>query len=136
MLLQTVISIGVLLFVMRRWHLPIGAFTLLIGANALLMTVFSDTYYLIPAGVLTGLVADGLYVWLRPSVERVGMLRIFAFVLPLLYNLLFFGTLQIVASVPWSIHLWLGSSVMSGILGFLLSYLLVAPKSPVTEEAK
>lgn len=133
MLLQTVISMGMLLFVMRRWHLPIGAFTLLIGVNALLMSVFSDTYYLIPAAVLTGVVADGLYVWLRPSAERVGMVRVFAFVLPLLYYLLFFGTLQLTAGVPWSIHLWLGSSVMSGILGLLLSYLLIAPKSPALE---
>lgn len=133
MLLQTVISIGMLLFVMRRWHLPIGTFTLLIGANALLMSVFSDTYYLIPAAVLTGIVADGLYVWLRPSAEHVGMLRVFAFVLPLLYYLLFFGTLQLGAGIPWSIHLWLGSSVMSGVLGLLLSYLLVAPKSSAVE---
>jgi hypothetical protein len=31
----------------------------------------------------------------------------------------------------WSIHLWLGSCILAGIVGLLLSYLLVPPQKPV-----
>jgi hypothetical protein len=33
--------------------------------------------------------------------------------------------------IIWSIHLWLGSCVMAGIVGLVLSYLLAPPQGPV-----
>lgn len=134
LLLQTVITMGILLLALRRWRLPIGTFTLIIGINGILMTLLSDTYFLIPAAVLTGMFADMVYHWFHVSTENVLMLRTFAFVMPLLYNLLLFGTTQLLFGLPWVIHLWLGSSVMSGILGLLLSYLLIAPKGTTIAE--
>jgi hypothetical protein len=129
-LLQTVLLMGVLFVAMRRWRLPPGSLTLIIAINASLMMVFSDSYYLIPGVLLAGLVADVLFWRLQPSEERVEALRIFAFTLPAVFYLLYFATLEITDGVTWSIHLWLGSIVMAGIVGLLLSYVMVPPQRP------
>jgi hypothetical protein len=131
-LLQTVLLMGILFVAMRRWRLPSGSLTLIIAVNAGLMMVFSDSYYLIPGVLLTGLVADVLFWRLQPSEERVEALRIFAFTVPAVFYLLYFATLEITDGITWSIHLWLGSIVMAGIVGLLLSYVMVPPQKPIT----
>lgn len=133
-LLQTLILMGTLLLTMRRWQLPLGSMTMLLTINTALMTVFSDSYMLIPMGFVAGLLADVLLWRLQPSIERVGELRIFAFAVPTLFYLLYFATLGLTYGITWSIHLWLGSSIMAGVVGVLLSYLLVAPRGPVEVE--
>ncbi len=130
-LLQTVLLMGVLFVAMRRWQLPSGSLTLVIVVNTSLMMVFSDSYSLIPGVLLTGLVADVLFWRLQPSEERVEALRIFAFAVPAVFYLLYFATLEITDGITWSIHLWLGSIVMSGIVGLLLSYVMVPPQGPI-----
>jgi hypothetical protein len=130
-LLQAAILMGTLLLVVRRWQLPIGSMTFLITLNVALMTVFQDTYYLIPAALLAGVASDVLLWRLRPSTQRVTELRIFAFSVPVIFYLIYFTTLGITQGITWSIHLWLGSSMMAGVVGLLLSYVLIAPREPV-----
>ena len=43
--------------------------------------------------------------------------------------------LQLTGGIGWSIHLWLGSIVVAGIVGLLLSFLVVPP-SGLTETAR
>ena len=129
-LLQTVLLMGVLFVALRRWRLPPGSLTLIIVVNASLMMVFSDSYYLIPGVLLAGLVADVLFWRLQPSEERVEALRVFAFAVPTVFYLLYFATLEIRDGITWSIHLWLGSIVMAGIVGLLLSYVMASPQKP------
>jgi hypothetical protein len=134
LLLQTVILMSVLLVAIRRWQLPIGSMTLLIVVNTALMTVFSDTYILIPGALFAGVIADGLLWWLRPSVQRIDALRTFAILVPMVYYAFYFATLGLTETITWSIHLWLGAIVMSGVVGLLLSYVLVGPQIPVGAE--
>ncbi len=131
LLLQTAILMSVLLIAIRRWQLPLGSMTLLIALNTALMTVFSDTYVLIPGALIAGIIADLLLWRLRPSVKRIDALRTFAVAVPMVYYTCYFATLGLTATITWSIHLWLGSIVMSGVAGLLLSYVLVAPQIPV-----
>lgn len=133
-LLQTAILMGFLLLAMRRWWLPTGTFTLILTLNVILMSVLGDQYRLIPGVLLTGILADLFYWRLQPSVKHVDVLRVFAFSLPFVYYLCYFITLMITSGIAWSIHLWLGSTVMAGVLGLLLSYLLMPPSSPVQYE--
>ncbi len=132
-LLQTIILMSMILIALRRWQLPIGSMTLLIFLSTALMTVFSDTYILIPGALLAGIVADVLLWRLRPSVKRVDALRTFAVAVPIVYYAFYFATLGLTSGITWSIHLWLGAIVMSGVVGLLLSYVLVAPQIPVQE---
>jgi hypothetical protein len=134
LLLQTIISMSILFIALRRWQLPIGSMTVLISINAALMSVISDTYILIPGAFLAGIIADALLWRLKPSIKRIDALRIFGIVVPVVYYSIYFATLGLTSGITWSIHLWLGSIVMSGVVGFLLSYVLVAPHIPLEEQ--
>lgn len=129
-LLQTIILMSALLIVIRRWQLPVGSMTLLITVNTALMTVLSDSQLLIPGALLAGMLADVLLWRLRPSAQHIDALRIFAFAVPAIYYACYFATLGLTEGITWSIHLWLGSIFLAGIVGLLLSYVLVAPQVP------
>jgi hypothetical protein len=132
-LLQAALLMGVSLFALRRWRLPFGAFTLLFTINAVLESVLPshNQYWLMLCALLAGLVADLLNRNLRPAPSRLEALRLFAFVVPVVYYLGYFITLMLLGGITWSIHLWLGSSVMAGVVGLVLSYILLPPASPV-----
>ena len=129
-LLQTIILMGLVLLTIRRWSLPFGSFTLLLTLNITLLSFMQDTYVLIIVAVVAGLCTDALYVWLIPSLTRPADLRLFAFAVPVVLYLLYFLALKLTTGVNWTIHLWLGTTFVAGIAGFLLSFLLVPPEVP------
>ena len=127
-LLDTVIYLGMILLIMRRWTLAPGALSLFFAVNAIAMGFLlpggEGPYPIIPvaARILAGVAIDLLYQRLRPSVQRSSALRVFAFTVPLIVGSLYFIAGQIIAGIAWSIHLWLGSIVMTGVVGLLSSY--------------
>ena len=102
--------------------------------NIALISVLADQYRLIPAVVAAGIVADLLLTWLKPSLKRLNELRLFAFLVPMFLFLFYFLDLMVTHGIIWSIHLWLGSCVMAGIVGLVLSYLLAPPQGPVEQK--
>src|SRR5579884_2349175 len=98
-LFQAALMTALVLLVIRRFTLPFG-----------------------------GLAADLLYRIIRPSLKRPDMLHLFAFAMPAVYYLCYFLNMAIFQGIQWSIHLWLGSVFMAGIVGLLLSYLVVPMK--------
>lgn len=137
-LLQAGILMGVILLALRRWRLPLGTLTLVMTLNIALMSVFGhqDQYKLIPVALLSGVIADFLLWRLKPAVTRPDALRLFAFLVPVVFYLDYFVPIMINNDgISWSIHLWLGSIVMAGIVGVVLSYLLVPPQGP-SEQTK
>jgi hypothetical protein len=132
-LLQAGVLMGVISLAVRRWILPLGTMTLIFMLNVGLISVLADQYYLIPAAIAAGIVADILLKVLKPSPVRQGELRLFAFLVPTILFLFYFLDLMLTHGIIWSIHLWLGSCVMAGIVGLVLSYLLVAPQGPREE---
>jgi hypothetical protein len=130
-LLQSAILTGVILFALRRWHLPLGAMTVILTLNTTLISFFQDEYSLILATLVAGILLDLLYWRLQPSMQRVDALRLFAFAFPIIYNLCFFLTVMLAhGTITWTVHLWLGVTVMSGVAGLLLSYLMAPPAIP------
>lgn len=128
-LLQTGLLMGIILLVLRRWRLPLGTLTLILTLNIALMSVFKDQYLFIPVALVSGVLADLLLWWLKPSVTRPDALRLFAFGVPILFYLNYFGAiLALTGGISWSVHLWLGTTVMAGLVGLALSYLLVPPR--------
>ena len=126
-LLQPALLMGVVLLALRRWKLPFGSLTLVITLNTALLSVMHDVYFLIPFAALAGLLSDTLLRFARPSVERPAVLRIFAFAVPAtLYALYFLVTV----GIAWSTHLWAGVIVLAGVVGLLLSYLVVPLRHP------
>ena len=129
-LLQAALLMGVLLLAMRRWRLPFGAITLLLVVSTALLGVLSDQYIWTLVALLTGLVADALYAALRPSPERPIALRAFSFSVPtLLYGLYVLGRYLTTARIGWSIHLTAGTAALAGVVGLLLSIVLIPSAS-------
>jgi hypothetical protein len=126
-LLQTGLLMGLVLLTAMRWALPFGSLLLMFSLNALLMSFMQDHYRFIPAAALAGLGADLLIRWLKPSRERSGALRLFAFTVPLLYYVFYFVVMMLTHGIGWSVHLWTGSIVLAGVIGLLLSYLIIPP---------
>jgi hypothetical protein len=135
MLWDTGFLVGFILLTMRRWVLPAGALTLVIGLNAVAMGfLYRGAYPVLPvlARVVAALGAEVVYTWLRPSVQRPGAWRLFAAAVPVLLTTLHFGTLALTVGVWWSVHLWTGTIVLTGLVGLLVSLLLVPPPWPDT----
>ena len=136
-LLQAGILMGILLFAMRRWRLPWGSLTLVLTANTLAMGLMHDGWFstgtsvIIGVGVLAGLLGDVLNWRLMPSATRPGAFRWFAFLMPItLYTLYYLALFVFGRGVWWSIHMWVGSIVMSGVVGLLVSYAILPPPLP------
>ena len=129
--------IGIVLLLLRRWQLRPGSLTLIWGLNTVAMTIID---YEVPlqlwlgGGMLVGAIfSDLLLLWLHPSVERPGRLRLFATAGPMLLIGGFFAAMISSEGTSWSIHLWSGSIVLAGILGILLSYLVAPPALPKSD---
>ncbi len=132
LLIPMALLMGVVLLGIRQRALPPGGLTLLVIGNSLLMAGFhfaevSAYPQVLAAALAGGLVADAALRWLKPSVERVRELRVFAFVVPFALSLFFFAVLIGTTGIWWSIHVWTGVVFLSGIVGLLLSYVAVPP---------
>lgn len=144
-MLQTSLLMGLVLLAVRRWALPPGSLTLIFALNAALMSLMQDRYLFIGVAAAAGLVADLLRGRLQPSV-RPWELRLFAFAVPTVYYLLYFlaltylatlaGINSLISPVPglpppagigWSVQLWMGTTLVAGAVGWLLSYLVMPP---------
>ncbi len=142
-LLQTAFLMGVVLLAVRRWPLPPGSLTLIFGLNAALMTSMRDRflstgpYSLIAAAALGGLAGDLLLRQLRPSVTRPAAFRLFAFAVPsILYGWYFLALRLTGGGMWWSVHFWTGAIALAGVVGWLLSYLLILPRVPHTGQTR
>lgn len=135
-LLQGMILMGFVLLALRRWRLPLGTWTVVFTLNIALVSVFQDQYALIPVAALAGIITDALYWWLKPSTQRLEALRMFAFAVPVVYYLCYFIAIISAEGTTWRIHLWLGSTVMAGIGGWLLSYIMAPPRGPEIEQVE
>jgi hypothetical protein len=129
-LLEMGLLMGLVLQAVRRWTLPIGALTIALTVDALLLSFMSDLYWVIPAGLAAGLLGDLLLWWLRPSVAQPLKLRLFAFLLPAGYYACYFLALAMTQGIAWRIHLWLGAIFSAGAVGLALTYLIKPANVP------
>jgi hypothetical protein len=124
------------LFLMRRWQLLFGALTLMLTVDIAALGALQRDFSLVPAAFVTGLLADLLILTLRPSPARPNLFRLFAFLLPALYFTAYFVTLFLTSQVVWIIHLWVGSILAAGWVGWAISYLVVPPREYVEPSSK
>lgn len=129
-LIQSAILMGIVLVAVKRWQLPFGTFAVLLGVTDGLGAVLaanSPVFSVVVLGALTGLLVDLLNLGLRPRAGDLASLRIFAFVTPVVTYSVYFAALASLKGVHWSLPIWTGAVVESGVVGLLLSYLLISP---------
>lgn len=129
-MVQTALLTGVVLYLLNRFRLPFGSITLLAGLNGALLGSLEQHVDLIPVAIVGGLLADLVMMWLRPGPDRVVALRVASFIGPVAVSSLYLLFLQVTRGIGWPITLWLGSIVVSGAIGVLLSYLSIHPPIP------
>ena len=131
----SVLVMGSLLFLLRRWRLPFGSFTFVIGVNYTLMFLMTmDDSFRVPltfvAVLAAGIIADLLYAALQPSAVNETALRIFAFLVPFTMVALYLASLLLTQGLWWQIHMWGGVPFVCGVAGLFLSFLSHPPALP------
>ena len=126
-LVQSAFMIGLILLIVWRWTLPFGSLTLVFTLNSFLMSTLEEHLHFVSVGILSGLIADGLAHWLKPAKERSWNFRLFAAAVPAIFYTTYFLVVGLTDGIWWSIHMWTGAIVLAGIVGWLLSYLIVPP---------
>src|SRR5262249_47829220 len=135
MLLTTVILTAPLLLLLRQGRLPAGAVTIMLGLNSIATGFLYDhgPYPLVPVAAMVGaaIAGDLLRMVLRPSPPRPAAFRWFAIGVPALLYAGYFAALAVTVGIGYSVHLWMGVVVFAGVLGWLLSYLVLSPRAAV-----
>ncbi|MEZ4726676.1 MAG: hypothetical protein R3E79_06030 [Caldilineaceae bacterium] len=139
LMLVGAILVGPVLLALRRWTLPVGSLTVVWGINTVAMTVlgYHHRYSMGMALAMMGAAAVlDLLLWrLRPRLAATVMLRLFAFCAPVFLFSAYYLVLLITEGTRWSVHLITGSVALAGVIGWLLSYLVVPPAMPTGDEA-
>jgi len=139
MLAWMAVLMAVVFFLLGRPHVPTGSLTFMLTLNGAAMALlYPRAYPLAPLAslVVAGVIADGLRVLLRPRADRPLAWRIFSFVVPATVALAYFASLALTRGVWWSVHVWSGTVVLSGTVGWLLGYIALPPGSPALATAE
>lgn len=131
MLVAAINTVPLLLF-LRHARLPAGAVTIVVGLQCLAIGFVFDhgpyPVWPVVGMIAAAMVADLLRAVLRPSALRPAAFRCFAIALPALLCVGYFAALALTVGIGWSTHLWTGTVVFSGIVGWLLSYVALPPR--------
>lgn len=126
LILQMSLFTGCVLYVLRRWTLRFGFFTFVLTVVAIGLAQMYDFQIGIAISFVSGLVIDAAYFFLKPTLASPLALRLFAVIaaatLPTFYLL---GLRLVYGPLAWTIHMLVGSVVICGLFGWLLSYLVV-----------
>jgi hypothetical protein len=134
----TAVLMAPLLLVLRRWHPPFGATTLLFSVTAMLVSALEEFQLapLIVAAAAAGLAADGLIRWLRPSPARAGAYRLFAALVPIVLWSAYFATVAVAWGTWWTANLVGGAVLMSSLAGAGLAALMTPWSGPSLMSAR
>ena len=133
--LSTVFLFAPLLFLLRRWRLPVGAAVVVLGLQSLLMqglTGFQDIG-LAQLGLIGAVVVAVLLRLLDPAPSSLGRLRVFCAVGPALFWGVYFAGIGLKDhGLGWSAEVWGGTLVWTGLMMLALT-LLLSPSATVAE---
>ena len=129
-IIQSAILAGTLLTALRLPRLWPGAFTVVLGLNAVMISFLNDQFWTIGVALVAGIAADVLYRVLRPSTARQAALRAFLAIVPGVLFLAYFLALMQIDTLLWRLPMWLGAVFLAIATGFLLA--VVAGQAPPT----
>jgi hypothetical protein len=132
MLLTAAILWAPVLLLLRHGRLPAGSITILVTLNAIAMGFLYDRgpYPLTAVLALAAgaVVVDVVRMASKPAAARPRAFRAFAAAAPVLVYAAYYAALSLTTGIAWSTHVWVGVVVFTGIIGWLLSYVVLPPR--------
>jgi hypothetical protein len=118
------VVLGAMLALARRFDLPPGALTLFALLPGVASAVPLGYFALIAPAIAMGVVADVLARIARPATEHSLALRTFGIVVPLAFAASYMVTIELLYSIAWTVHVWVGAVVYAGLAGLGLTYVI------------
>jgi len=132
MLVTTAVLFGAARLLLRARTVPAGAFTVLFGVVAGLVSVaFDEDFEGVIAAVLAGAALDALLHLVHPSPRRRSVPVIFGVVAAGMW-LLYLGLLAGLDGIEWQPEIWLGSSLLSALTAYAIAASIAHTDQPTT----
>jgi hypothetical protein len=127
-IISSIILMGMLLLLVRRWRMPVGAMTLILGLYSAAMASQADTYFAIPAAIAAGVVADVLLLTLRERARAGTGFYTFAFAVPFVLCVAYETAVRYHdGGLGWPFNMVVGSPFIAGFAGLLVAFCYAAP---------
>jgi Tol biopolymer transport system component len=126
-LLQTILTMGFLLLIVRRFRPPAGAMTVVLLFNALAMVIVSDQYFLLLGVLAAGIIVDIKLAVLGARAADGFLFYAFAFGTALLLTACYEATVAWHSGLGWPPNIILGAPVLAGVAGLLLAFAFRPP---------
>jgi hypothetical protein len=133
-IVTNLIFLGGVLFLLRRWLTPFGSIGLLFGSVAAIVGFLEEFplgLKVVASALVSGLIADALIYFLRPSSTRPTFFWACAALIPFALWSAHFLVLGVFGGIAWTIELWSGAIVLASLTGLGLGLLVVPPRPPV-----
>jgi hypothetical protein len=121
-MVQSALLVGLVTEVRRRFELPFGSLTLIVGLEGLVIGVANNLDFMVLVAVLGGLAGD---VWLLLLRDRP---TLFAFALPATLYACYLVSLLLVYGTWWEVHAVTGTVVVAGLTGCMVSVVMRRPQ--------
>ena len=135
--LTAAVLTGPLLLSLRRWRLPLGAVTIVLGLAILGATIVDyerPRMIWLALGMGAAALAVDYLAWrARPSSNPSTVRWLFPAIPFLLYSG-YYAVLLSTTGTTWSVHMWTSTIVIPALACWLLSFLLLPPKLPSMPE--
>lgn len=132
-MLFSVILVGAVLFLRRRWELPFGSITLMCSLLAVLFPFFTEfrQLHLIAALIVTGLLIDLMVQWLTGNAPATPVrARILGALIPLAIWIPYELSIAIADGLGWEPTVYLGMLSTTAGVGFGVALLMFPPAVP------
>jgi hypothetical protein len=125
---HTIFLLAPLLMTLVHKKIPLGGLSTIILLNALSMTSIHLHFDFLIAAVLISICSEALLHLTRPSLRNPFGFQVFSYLLPFVYAGFYFLVGSYSRGIGWSSQLWIGTVLVSGFFGWLLSYLMLSVK--------
>ncbi|TMB99940.1 MAG: hypothetical protein E6J40_03185 [Chloroflexi bacterium] len=129
LILYAAMVAGLLVILLRRFELPIGAVTVILTINALLVSPVANHTELVMVALVGGVAGDLLLFLLRPSPARPNAFHAFMFAAPAALTIAYFVVLGSTTGVWWEAPIWTGAVPVTGMVGWLVSFMALPGES-------
>lgn len=127
-LITSLITIGLVLMLVRRWRMPIGSMTVLLTLYAIALATQSDTYWDIPGLVATGVMADVLLASIGERARSGNAFYTFAFIVPFVLTASYLVSVRVHdGALGWPPNMIIGAPFIAGIVGLFVSFCFAPP---------